>query len=126
MTVLGAFSALAVAISCLGLFGLVSFMTERRRKEIGIRKVLGAPVEAIVVLLGRDFLRWVLLADLVAWPAAYLVARRWLQNFAYRIEVGAWPFILSAGAVLAVAAATLSWQTVAAALTNPADTLRRE
>jgi len=101
-------------------------MTERRRKEIGIRKVLGARVDEIVVLLGRDFLRWVLLANLVAWPAAFFVTQRWLQNFAYRIEIGAWPFILSAGAVLVVAAVTLSYQTIAAALANPADSLRRE
>ncbi|MDH4196716.1 MAG: ABC transporter permease [Candidatus Aminicenantes bacterium] len=126
MKVLGVFSGLAIAISCLGLYGLVSFMTERRRKEIGIRKVLGARVEAIVVLLGRDFLRWVLLANLVAWPAAFYVTRRWLQNFAYRIDIGVWPFVLSTGAVLVVAAVTLSYQTVAAALANPADSLRRE
>jgi len=126
MKVLGVFSGLAIAISCLGLFGLVSFMTERRRKEIGIRKVLGARVEAIVVLLGKDFLRWVLLANLVAWPAAFFVTHRWLQNFAYRIEIGAWPFILSAGAVLLIAAATLAYQTIVAALSNPADSLRRE
>jgi len=126
MKVLSVFSGLAIAISCLGLFGLVSFMTERRRKEIGIRKVLGARVDEIVVLLGRDFLRWVLLSNLVAWPAAFIVTQRWLQNFAYRIEIGAWPFIQSAGAVLVVAALTLSYQTVAAALANPADSLRRE
>jgi len=126
MKVLSVFSGLAIAISCLGLFGLVSFMTERRRKEIGIRKVLGARVDEIVVLLGRDFLRWVLLSNLVAWPAAFIVTQRWLQNFAYRIEIGAWPFIQSAGAVLVVAAATLAYQTLAAALANPADSLRRE
>ncbi len=126
MKILGVFSSLAIAISCLGLFGLVSFMTERRRKEIGVRKVLGARVEEIVVLLGRDFLRWVLLANLIAWPAAFTVSHRWLQNFAYRIEVGAWPFILSAGAVVVIAAATLVYQTVSAALANPADSLRSE
>lgn len=126
MKVLGVFSGLAISISCLGLFGLVSFMTERRRKEIGIRKVLGARVEAIVVLLGKDFLRWVLLANLVAWPAAFFVTHRWLRNFAYRIEIDAWPFILSAGAVLLLAAATLAYQTIMAALANPADSLRRE
>lgn len=126
MKVLGVFSGLAIAISGLGLFGLVSFMTERRRKEIGIRKVLGARVDQIVVLLGRDFLRWVLLANLVAWPAAFYVSHRWLQNFAYRIEIGAGPFLQSAGAVLVVAAITLSYQTVTAALANPADSLHRE
>ncbi len=126
MRVLGVFSTLAIAISCLGLFGLVSFMTERRRKEIGIRKVLGARVGEIVVLLGRDFLRWVLLANLFAWPAAFFVTERWLRKFAYRIEVGIGPFLLSTGAVLVIAAATLSYETVAAALANPADSIRHE
>ena len=88
MKVVGVFSGLAIAISCLGLFGLVSFMTERRKKEIGIRKVLGARVDEIVVLLGKEFLRWVLIANIIAWPAAFYVTRRWLQNFAYRTEIG--------------------------------------
>jgi len=126
MKVVGVFAALAIVISCLGLFGLASFMTERRRKEIGIRKVLGARVDEIVFLLGRDFLRWVLIANVIAWPAAYYVTHGWLQKFAYRIEVGVWPFILSAGTVLAIAAATLGYQTVAAALANPSDSLRNE
>ena len=126
MKVLGVFSALAIAILCLGLFGLASFMTERRRREIGIRKVLGARVDELVLLLGKDFLRWVLAANLLAWPAAFFVTHRWLQKFAYRIDIGVWPFVLSAGAVLAIAAVTLGYQTVAAALANPADSLRSE
>jgi putative ABC transport system permease protein len=126
MKVVGVFSGLAIAISCLGLFGLASFMTERRKKEIGIRKVLGARVDEIVLLLGKDFLGWVLLANLVAWPAAFYVTHRWLQRFAYRIEIGIWPFVLATGTVLAIAAATLSYQTIAAALANPADSLRSE
>ena len=126
MKVVGVFSGLAIVISCLGLFGLASFMTERRKKEIGIRKVLGARVDEIVLLLGKDFLGWVLLANLVAWPAAFYVTYRWLQRFAYRIEIGIWPFVLATGTVLAVVAATLSYQTIAAALANPADSLRSE
>jgi putative ABC transport system permease protein len=126
MKVLGVFSGLAVIISCLGLFGLASFMTERRRREIGIRKVLGARADEIVVLLGKDFLLWVLLANLVGWPAAFFAARRWLDRFAYRVDVGAWPFVLSGVAVLAIASATLAWRTLAAARANPADSLRCE
>jgi len=124
--VVGVFSGLAIAISCLGLFGLASFMTERRKKEIGIRKVLGARVDEIVFLLGKEFLRWVLIANIIAWPAAFYVTRRWLQNFAYRTEIDVWPFILSAAAVLIIAAVTLSYQSIAAALANPADSLRSE
>ena len=126
MKVLGVFSGLAVIISCLGLFGLASFMTERRRREIGIRKVLGARADEIVVLLGKDFLLWVLLANLAGWPAAFFAARRWLDRFAYRVDIGAWPFVLSGVAVLAIASATLAWRTLAAARANPAESLRCE
>jgi len=126
MKVLGVFSVLAVAVSCLGLFGLASFMTERRRREIGIRKVLGARSDEIVVLLGKEFLRWVFLANLVGWPAAFFVTRRWLDGFAYRVGIGLWPFALSGAAVLVIAAATLAYRTLRAARANPADSLRYE
>ena len=126
MKVLGVFSVLAVAVSCLGLFGLASFMTERRRREIGIRKVLGARADEIVALLGKEFLRWVLLANLVGWPAAFFVTRRWLDGFAYRVDIGVWPFLLSGAVVLVIAAAALAYRTLAAALANPADSLRYE
>lgn len=126
MKILGVFAGLAVVISCLGLFGLASFMTERRRREIGIRKVLGAGAGVIVVLLSKEFLRWILLANLFAWPAAFFVTRRWLDRFAYRVDIGVWTFVLSAAAVLVVAAATLAYRTLRAARANPVDSLRYE
>lgn len=126
MKVLGVFSGLAVAVSCLGLFGLASFMTERRRREIGIRKVLGARADEIVALLGKEFLRWVLLANLVGWPAAFFVTRRWLDRFAYRVDIGVWPFLLSGAVALVVAAVTLACRTLAAARADPVGSLRYE
>ena len=120
------FSILAILVACLGLFGLASFTAEQRTKEIGIRKVLGASVSGIIVLLTREFSKWVLLANLVAWPVAYFVMHRWLQNFAYRISIGVWMFVLSAFLALVIALATVSYQAVRAALVNPAKSLRYE
>ncbi len=120
------FSLLAIIIACLGLFGLVSFITEQRTKEIGIRKVLGASVVEIVMLLSKEFTWWVLLANLIAWPVAYFMMNNWLQNFAYRTEVGWLVFILAAIITLLIAFATVSSQTIKAALTNPAKSIRYE
>lgn len=123
---LAVFSGLAVFVACLGLFGLTSYMTEQRRKEIGIRKVMGADVSRILLLLSRDITRSVLLANLFAWPAAWLIARRWLQDYAYRVAIGWWMFILAAGLALAIAWFTVSFQAMRAARTNPVDSLRYE
>lgn len=120
------FTLLAVLISCLGLYGLSAYMIEMRTKEISIRKVLGATVSAMVALLSRDFLKLVLLANLFAWPVAWYAADRWLQNFAYRIEVGWWVFALAGGLALLIAVATVSTQAVRAALANPVESLRYE
>jgi putative ABC transport system permease protein len=117
---------LAIFISCLGLFGLATFSVEKRIKEIGIRKVLGASTIGIVALLDRDFLKLVLAANILAWPAAYYFANRWLQNFAYRISIGAWAFLLAAAVALAVALLTVSYQSVRAAIANPVQSLRYE
>jgi len=125
-TLFNSFTILAVFISCLGLFGLASFMAEKRTKEIGIRKVLGASVNGIVVLLNKQFAKWVLIANIVAWPAAYYAMSRWLQGFAYRINLEIWTFALAAIAALAIAVMTVSYQSIKAALTNPADSLRYE
>jgi len=122
----GLFAFLGVMISCLGLLGLVSFMVERRAREIGIRKVLGATVSGVVMLLSRDFAKWILLANLVAWPLAYIAIRRWLNDFAYRINLGFDIFILSGLLVILVALITVSFQSVKAALTNPAEVLKCE
>jgi putative ABC transport system permease protein len=120
------FSLLAIGVGCLGLFGLASFSAERRAKEIGIRKVLGASAPAIAGLLSREFTKWVVIANLVAWPVAAFGMSRWLQGFAYRIPLGVGPFILSASLALAVAWVTVSYQAIRAALTNPVKSLRYE
>jgi putative ABC transport system permease protein len=120
------FTVLTVFIACLGLFGLASFMAERRTKEIGIRKVLGAGIPGIVMLLTREFARWVLVANVFAWPAAYYVSKRWLQGFAYRIDLGWEIFVFSAVIALIIAVATVSYQAMRAATANPVKALRYE
>jgi ABC-type antimicrobial peptide transport system permease subunit len=120
------FSAIAVLISCLGLFGLATFTAEQRTKEIGVRKVLGASVFSLVALLSRDFLKLVLLALLLAAPVAWYAMSKWLQDFAYRIDIEWW--VLAAAGVLAVGIAllTVSFQAIKAALMNPVKSLRSE
>jgi putative ABC transport system permease protein len=120
------FTLMAIFISCLGLFGLASFTADQRTKEIGIRKVLGASVSNVVVLLSRDFTKWVILANVLAWPVAYLVMNKWLQNFAYRISLAIWMFILSGVIALIIALFTVSTKALKAAVANPADSLRYE
>jgi putative ABC transport system permease protein len=121
-----AFAFLAILVACLGLFGLVAYTTEQRTKEIGVRKVLGASVASILVLLSRDFLKLVAVALVVAWPLAYAGLSRWLDDFAYRIELG-WPvFALAGGVALAVALLTMAYQSLRAALANPVQSLRHE
>ena len=120
------FSLLAVIIACLGLLGLASYAAERRIKEIGIRKVLGSSVQGIVARLSLDFMKWVLIANVIAWPAAYVLMRQWLQNFAYRVSMGLGSFILAGITALVVALITVSVQSVRAAVANPVDSLRYE
>jgi hypothetical protein len=120
------FAVLAVFIACLGMFGLASFMAEQRTKEIGIRKVLGASVTRIVFMLSNESIKWIVIANLFAWPIAYYAMNKWLQNFAYRISLNVWIFILSGLAALAIALLTVSYQSIKAATTNPIDSLRYE
>jgi len=120
------FSFLAILIACLGLFGLASFIADRKTKEIGIRKVFGSSVPGIVFILNKSFTKWVLIANLIAWPAAWFVMKRWLQNFAFRIELSWWMFILAAVLALLIALTIVSLQTVKAAFRNPADSMRCE
>jgi putative ABC transport system permease protein len=122
----GAFTALAILISALGLIGLSAFLVERRVREIGVRKVLGASALRVTGLLSANILKWVLAANLVAWPAGYLVMSRWLRDFAFRIELEPWIFFLSAGALLAVGIGTVAFQTLRAAHADPAASLRHE
>ncbi len=120
------FSILSVFVACLGLFGLATFTAEERTKEIGVRKVLGASAVNILLLLSKEFSKWVLVANLFAWPIAYLVMKRWLQNFAYQTDIGLWPFLLSALLIMIIALLTVSYQSVKAALVNPVDCLKYE
>ena len=120
------FSILAIFISCLGLFGLSSFMAEQRTKEIGIRKVFGANVPNILVQLLRDFTKWVLCANLIAWPIGYFAMLQWLKNFAYRTDWDWRVFIFSGLGTLIIAAATVGYKSLKAATANPIDSLRYE
>jgi putative ABC transport system permease protein len=120
------FAILAIFVACLGLLGLASFTVERRTKEIGIRKVHGASVAGILFLLSKEFAKWVLLANLIAWPIAWFSMNSWLENFAYRIGIGWWMFVLAGGLALVIALITVSYQAVKAAVMNPVDALRYE
>lgn len=123
---IGIFTILAVLIACLGLFGLTTHATMRRAKEIGVRKVLGATVSQIVLLLSRDFLQLVGIAFLIGMPVAWLLTRQWLQSFVYRIELSWWMFALPALGGLLIAFITLSYQSITAALHDPAEVLKTE
>jgi len=120
------FSLIAIFIACLGLFGLTSFTVEQRTKEIGIRKIMGASVSKIMMILSFDFAKLVLLANIIAWPAAYYFVNRWLQGFAYRTTLGPWIFLLTGIATLIIAMMTIGLQSVKAATANPVDSLRYE
>ena len=120
------FTFIAIFISCLGLFGLASFTAEQRTKEIGIRKVLGASVSGILMLISREFMKWVLAANVLAIPIAYIAMNRWLQNFAYRTHFGIWTFVISVAMALMIALISVSYQSVKAATANPVDSLRYE
>ncbi len=118
--------ALALLISCFGLFAMSALVTARRTKEIGIRKALGASTSSMVALLSKDFVKLVLIAFVIAAPVAYFTIQRWLQGFAYRINLGAGIFLVAGALALAVALATISYQTIKEALSDPVETLRRE
>jgi putative ABC transport system permease protein len=124
--ILKSFVALAIFLSCLGLFGLSAYVAEQKTKEIGIRKVLGAKEAEIVILLSRDFSRWVLLANLFAWPVSYYALTKWLQSFAYRASLGFGTFLLASVLALMIAWMTVGWQSIKAARSNPADAIRHE
>lgn len=120
------FASLAILISCLGLFGLAAYTAERRVKEIGVRKVLGASVSGITMLLSKDFLKLVAVSCLVAFPVAWWVMRDWLQGYKYRIEISGWIFVAAGVCAVLIALITVSFQSVKAAMANPAKNLRTE
>jgi len=120
------FSALSIMVACLGLLGLVSFTAELRTKEIGIRKVLGASTGSVIVLLSKEFIKWILLANIVAWPLAWFMANKWLQNFAYRTNIGWIVFVLAGFMTMLIAIFTFIFQTVRTACAKPVNSLRYE
>jgi putative ABC transport system permease protein len=124
--ILGIFSVVTIFISCLGLFALIAFISEQRTKEIGVRKVLGASVVSIVLLLSRDFVKLMLVAITIAFPLAYYGMSKWLSDFAYQIQINPWTFVFVGFAALAIALFTISFQSVKAALMNPVNSLKSE
>ncbi|UCE22834.1 MAG: FtsX-like permease family protein, partial [Candidatus Aminicenantes bacterium] len=116
----------AVFVSCLGIFGLASFTAEKRTKEIGIRKILGASISSIVLLLSKEFSRWILLANLIAWPIGWYAMHKWLENFAYRTGLSPFQFILAGVLSFVIAALPISYQSIKAAIADPVDSLRYE
>lgn len=125
-TIVATFTVIGIVIACMGLFGLVTLSVEKRTKEIGIRKVVGASAGGIVGMIAGDFLKLVLLANLIAWPAAYYGMNGWLQDFAYRTDVSPWIFAVTGAATLALAFLTLAVQAIRAATANPVKSLRYE
>jgi putative ABC transport system permease protein len=119
-------SVLTIVIASMGLLGLALHAVNRRTKEIGIRKVLGASVASLVANLSKDFVKLMLLANLLGWPLAYLAAGKWLENFAYRIDLTVWVFLAAGALSLGIALLTISFRTLTAALSNPVEALRYE
>jgi ABC-type antimicrobial peptide transport system permease subunit len=120
------FAGFAIIISCLGLFGLASFTAQKRRKEIGVRRVLGSSEIGIIYLLSTDFIKLIVLSIIIAIPLSYFITKNWLEGFAYRIDVTWWMFVLSGAIALAIALATVSFQAIKAATANPVEALRNE
>jgi len=123
---MGYLTFLSIFISSMGLFGLALFSMKRRTKEIGIRKVLGASIPSILILLEKDFAKLVLIANIIAWPIAFYAVNKWLQNFAYRIEINLWLFLLGGFIALLIAITTVSFQAIKAATANPIKALKYE
>lgn len=120
------FSCFSIFVACLGLFGLSVFIAAERTKEIGIRKVLGASMSKILILMSKEFLTWIMVANIIAWPVAWFVMNQWLKNFAYRVHIGVGIFIISAVVAFMIALITVGFQSIKAAIANPVDSLRYE
>jgi len=126
LTIFNISTALAIFVTCLGLFGLTLFIAEQRKKEIGVRKVLGASIFTIVKMISKEFVLLVLIGLLIASPIAYYFMNKWLQNFAYRIEISILHFLLAGLIVFVIVGITVSWQAIKAASANPVDSLRND
>lgn len=120
------FAVIAIVISCLGLFGLAAFTAQKRRKEIGIRKVVGASVSNITTMLSADFLKLVLFSLLIAFPLSWWLMYNWLQSFAYRINISPWVFTIAGVSVMIITLLTIGFQSIKAAIANPVKSLRTE
>ena len=126
VSIFRSFAILAVVISCLGLFGLASFTSQQRNKEIGIRKALGGTVTGIILMLSKEFTKWVLVANVIAWPATYFLMKRWLNEYPYRIELTVWFFVLPGVLAFLIALLTIIFQAYNSARKNPIESLRYE
>jgi putative ABC transport system permease protein len=124
--ILNIFAALTILVACMGLFGLATYTAEQRAKEIGIRKVLGATVTQVTGMLSKQFIWLVLIACVIAFPLSWWAMNRWLQDFAYRIQLNSWMFIAAGAIALFIALFTVSFQAIKAALVNPVKSLRAE
>lgn len=124
--VFSTFTLLAILIACLGLLGFVSYNTKQKTKEIGIRKVVGASVRDVLLLLLKEFIKWIIIANLIAWPAAYFLMNYWLKGFAFRIDIGLWVFLFAGIISLLIAVVTISFLAVKASVANPVDCLKYE
>ncbi len=124
--IFGAFTFLSIGIACMGLFGLAMFTAEQKIKEIGIRKILGASAGKILILLMSEFSKWVLIANVIAWPIAYITMNNWLQNFTYRININLWTYIFAGALAIVIAFLTVSYHSFKSATANPVDLLRYE
>lgn len=120
------FALSAILISIMGLFALTAFLVSQRTKEIGIRKILGAGISDLGILLSRDFIRLILVSVLIAMPLGWWAAKVWLQSFSYRINISGWIFIAAGAIIIAIAAITISFQAIKAAIANPVKSLRTE
>jgi putative ABC transport system permease protein len=125
-TILNIFSVLTIFVACLGLFGLATYTAEQRTKEIGIRKVLGASVTQVTQMLSKEFIKLVLIASFIAFPTAWWATNKWLESFAYRINISWWIFAVSGFTALLIALITVSFQAIKAAIANPVKSLRTE
>jgi putative ABC transport system permease protein len=126
MTIVRTFAILAILISCLGLFGLSAYTAEQRTKEIGVRKVMGVSNAGIMALLSREYAKWVLAANLIAWPVDYSLMKTWLQDYHYRIKLGLPLFLLAAALSVVIAQLTVSFPALKAARSDPINSLRYE
>jgi ABC-type antimicrobial peptide transport system permease subunit len=120
------FAILAILLSCLGLFGLSAYSAEQRTKEIGIRKAMGSTVKGIIFILEKDFIKWVFISNIIAWPISYFFAKKWLESFTYKVDISVYIFLIAAGLTLTIAIITVFAQAFRAAIKNPTESLRYE